>query len=112
MNHWLRAAWPMLCFLALGSAGCSNSDADTVSGLDGGSSGGSPGIGVSSAGTSNGASGGVPNGMPGQIGGCTMFPAADDWNRDISGDPVDATWTTKLQTMVGNIKLHPDYGAG
>jgi hypothetical protein len=41
-----------------------------------------------------------------------MFPGADEWNRDISKEPVDATWTSRLQTMVGNIKIHPDFGAG
>jgi len=64
------------------------------------------------AGGSGNGTGGATVGTPGTVGGCTMFPGADEWNRDISGDPVDASWTTKLQTMVGAINIHPDYGAG
>jgi hypothetical protein len=49
-------------------------------------------------------------GTPGQIGGCSVFTADDAWNRDISSAEVDPDWTTRLQTLVGTINLHPDYG--
>jgi hypothetical protein len=52
----------------------------------------------------------IPASAPDQVGGCTMFPGADEWNRDVSQDPVDATWTANLQAMVGDIKIHPDFG--
>jgi len=44
------------------------------------------------------------------VGGCAVFTADDDWNRDVSGAPADATWTQRLQRMVGNVRIHPDYG--
>jgi len=100
MNPRIRAGWSLMGFLLFGGIGCSSDGADD---------GGAADSGGSTAGSVNG---GLATGMPGHIGDCTMFPAADEWNRDISGDPVDAAWTTKLQTMVGNINIHPDYGAG
>ena len=40
-----------------------------------------------------------------------MFPAGDEWNKDVSGATVDAAWTQKLMTFVGaGLKLHPDFG--
>jgi hypothetical protein len=45
-----------------------------------------------------------------QIGGCDVFSADDAWNKDISKEPVDPGWTTKLAALVGDINLHPDYG--
>ncbi|HYQ14951.1 MAG TPA: hypothetical protein VEQ58_04325, partial [Polyangiaceae bacterium] len=60
--------------------------------------------------TGNAGSGsGVP-GKPGEVGGCKMFPAEDAWNLDISGLAADATWTKKVNDLVGAAKMHPDYG--
>jgi hypothetical protein len=44
------------------------------------------------------------------IGGCAVFPPEDAWNQDISGATVDEQWTGRLLDMVGDIRLHPDYG--
>jgi hypothetical protein len=49
-------------------------------------------------------------GKPGEVGGCKMFPESDAWNLDISGVPAHAALTKKVQDLVGNAKLHPDYG--
>ncbi|HTQ05354.1 MAG TPA: hypothetical protein VMI54_15935 [Polyangiaceae bacterium] len=69
-------------------------------------SAGTAGTGGGSAGTtSSGGSGDGPT-----VGGCAMFPPDDAWNTDVSGEAVDQDWTTKLENMVGNIKIHPDYG--
>jgi hypothetical protein len=81
-----------------GNAG-STSDA----GKGGGSSGAS-----GSAGRAGGAgtgSGGAPT-----IGGCPVFPENDAWNQDISSAPADPGWTRRLQALVGDVTLHPDYG--
>jgi hypothetical protein len=78
-----------------GVFGCSSESSDQAAADDGGNGG-------------SGAGGATP----GQVGACTMFPAEDQWNRDISEDPVDATWTSRLSNMVGDIKIHPDFGAG
>jgi hypothetical protein len=75
-----------------------------VAGLGGKGMGGSS----SSAGAAGG-SGDDAGGGP-TVGGCSMFPADDAWNQDISGAKADATWTTHLQNMVKGTKLHPDYG--
>jgi hypothetical protein len=45
-----------------------------------------------------------------KIGGCAVFPVDDVWNRVIEDAAVSSTWTTHLQNLVGNVKLHPDYG--
>jgi hypothetical protein len=107
----------------LGLAGCSGDEAGAASGgsSNSGSSGssgqsGSTGSGgaASHAGSSNGSAGksggnAVP-GKPGEVGGCKMFPADDDWNLDISALAADATWTQKVQALVGARNIHPDYG--
>lgn len=80
-----------------GAGGTSNAAAGKASGTAGKPSGGS------------GSSVGTP-GKPGEVGGCKMFPADDAWNLDISGVAVDATWTQKVQTLVGDARIHPDYG--
>jgi hypothetical protein len=40
-----------------------------------------------------------------------VFPSEDAWNTDISDAPVDADWTARLQNLVGDVNLHPDYGS-
>jgi hypothetical protein len=92
--------------LGRGGSGGAPSGAGGLAGAAGKGRGGSAGMAGSSgsAGTS-GASGDGPT-----VGGCPMFPPDDAWNQDISQATADADWTTKLQTMVGKIKIHPDYG--
>ena len=87
-----------------GSSGSSGSGGTT------GGSGGTAGSGGSSGGSggSSGGSGGSSSSLP-SIGGCTVFTGNDDWNKDISGEGVDATWTQRIQNIVGNINIHPDY---
>jgi hypothetical protein len=63
-----------------------------------------------SAGNSGGSAGSMMAGSAPMVGGCAMFPPDDAWNTDVSAAAVDAGWTTKLQNMVGSVKLHPDYG--
>lgn len=48
---------------------------------------------------------------PPVVAGCPVFTGDDAWNADVSCAPVDASWTSKLQAIVGSSrKLHPDYG--
>ena len=101
----------------LGGFACSSEGSGAAVAADGSAGGSSPGgsAGASSTGgLGNGGSGagGATPGMPGQVGACTMFPGDDQWNRDISKAPVDATWTSRLSAMVGDIRIHPDFGAG
>jgi len=105
------------CSLTLGLIllGCSyGSDPVDASASGGQSSGGSPSsnAGNSSTAGNNGAGSsnvGTP-GQPGRVGGCRMFPPEDDWNLDVSGLAVDVTWTQKMQALVGDANIHPDYG--
>jgi hypothetical protein len=85
-----------------GSAGVSGSQSGGASGSSGAATGGA---GTSGTGGSAGASGDAP-----RVGSCVVFPVGDPWNRDISGAAVDATWTERIQNLVGNVNIHPDYG--
>src|SRR5205823_5431769 len=45
------------------------------------------------------------------IGACPVFPAGNDWNRDISGDPIDARSSAYMAHMgAGSLKLHANFG--
>lgn len=108
--------------LLLTSTGCSGGSDDDSSATPGSGGSGSAGTGSASGGNASagknagsaGSAGkaggtGVP-GKPGEVGGCKMFPAEDAWNLDVSGVAADATWTKKVQDLVGAAKIHPDYG--
>jgi hypothetical protein len=116
-NFQLSCAFTLLAALNA----CSGTDDDKSSAAQGGqtSSGGAGNATAGSAGKGSGSagkpSGGTGNGVgtpgkPGEVGGCKMFPADDAWNLDISSVAVDATWTQKVQALVGNTRIHPDYG--
>jgi hypothetical protein len=100
-----------------GAAGTSGgAGAAGTSGGAGAGAGTSGGAGAAAAGTSGGAglSGGAGQSMPhnggSTLGGCAIFPSDDAWNQDVSGLTVNATWTQRLQTLVGTVKVHPDFG--
>ena len=44
------------------------------------------------------------------IGGCPVFTSDDAWNRDVTGEAVDGTWTQKLYANATLKSLHPDFG--
>ena len=78
------------------------------------SSGGTSSGGTSSGGTSNGgsATGGSPSMGGPTIGGCAIFPADNEWNRDVSNDPVDPMSDAYMASMnAGSKNLHPDFGS-
>ena len=39
-----------------------------------------------------------------------MFPVDDAWNQDISDAAADAAWTRRIQELVGDVNIHPDFG--
>jgi hypothetical protein len=47
------------------------------------------------------------------IGGCSIFPADNPWNRDVSGDPVDPDSTAIVANINANggKMVHPDFGS-
>jgi len=62
--------------------------------------------------TKSDTSGDTSTGTAPTIGGCPIFTGADAWNKVVTSDPVDATWTTKLSTYATLKFLHPDFGSG
>ena len=55
---------------------------------------------------------GKPTGGP-TLAGCPMFPADNAWNRDVSGDPVDAKSGAYISSILADgTYLHPDFGGG
>jgi hypothetical protein len=46
------------------------------------------------------------------LGGCSIFPADNVWNADISSLPVDARSAGYIASIGGAGHLHPDFGAG
>jgi hypothetical protein len=94
-----------------GSGGATKGSGGATKGSGGTSSGGAK---STSGGTSNGSGGsGVATGVPGTVAGCSVFTADDDWNLDISGKPMDQTWTDRVQTVISTgLHIHPDYGSG
>jgi hypothetical protein len=92
----------LLAALALGGCGTASSTTAGAAGSPGG------------AGTSGGAGitglAGV-GGPSASLGDCTVFPPEDEWNKDVSGAPVDTKWTANLNALVGAAKIHPDFGA-
>ncbi len=92
------------------TSGGSSAGGATSTGGSSSSSGGSSQGGTSTSGGSS-SGGSSTTGPAPMIGGCAIFPPEDAWNTDISGEAADMDWTNRLQTMVGDINLHPDYGS-
>ena len=113
----LRIVWACLCSLSSVSVACSSADAPDVD-RDAGTAGsgtagsGTAGSGTAGSGTAGSGTGGASRSsrtLP-EVGGCEVFSEDDAWNRDISAEPADATWTTRLRALVGGVNVHPDYG--
>ncbi len=92
-------------FLALPACGGGSSGGGGANGANGGSGG----SGSSTSSGTGGSGGGVPGAVP-DVGGCPVFTVEDDWNKDVSGAPVDATWTAAVQAIAGGVNIHPDFG--
>jgi hypothetical protein len=118
------AFFPLLSAGALTLAGCSSDDSAPAgtagsgaqagrggsSGSGGSGRGGTGGSNPGGAGGTSGSGGASGGGSLTTVGGCSVFTADDDWNKDISTAPVDATWTGRLRNLVGSARIHPDYG--
>ena len=112
----MRAALPAACLLALWACGGTSAPgpADAAAAAPGAPDAGvSAPPGSSDAGVSSpdaGVSAPPDAGPPApQLAGCPMFPADNDWNRDVSADPVDAHSADFLAFM-GAVQLQPDFG--
>ena len=59
-----------------------------------------------------GVDGGAGSGSSPTVFGCPIFPPDNEWNRDISADPVDPNSAAYLAFMnAGSTHLHPDFGS-
>lgn len=89
----------------IGSAGVTNSGGRSAAGGSA-SSGGRTGTG-GTGGTSIPTAG---NAGSATIAGCSIFPADNPWNQDISALPVNAKNATYLANMATGTAFHPDWG--
>ena len=56
----------------------------------------------------------APSSGPGggaTLAGCAVFPADNEWNRDVSGDAVDPGSAAYIASIGGSRFLHPDFGS-
>jgi hypothetical protein len=72
--------------------------------------GGKASTGGSTAHPDDSDTGGAGSGDLPTLGGCTLFTADDEWNRDVYEQEADADWTGRLQQLVGSVRIHPDFG--
>ncbi len=42
---------------------------------------------------------------------CPLFTPDDAWNSDVSAKPANATMMAKVQALLGNVNIHPDFGS-
>jgi len=108
-----RLGWMGALVVGLLAGACgSNGEMSTVAaGSTGSGMAGQAGAAVM-AGSVTGTAGMAPPGPPASLADCMIFPPEDDWNTDISALPADATWTQRIATLVGTVKVHPDFGDG
>lgn len=107
----MRGLPTVLLLAAVGLVGCGGSS------KPGGQTGGAGSTGAAgtkgAAGTmgAGGSGGAAGTGFIGSSG-CGLFSGDDPWNADVSGAAVDAANTTLINTMLGAVNIHPDFGPG
>jgi hypothetical protein len=112
MFRWslFACAGLLLAGLAWGTGGC-GSTTSSGGGTGTGTGGGTGGTGSTSGTGGSGGSGGT---NPANITtNCTVFPADNEWNRDVSGDDVDANSDDYIAFILdhGGDFVHPDFGS-
>lgn len=93
------------------AAGAGGSGATAGTGGSGATAGGG-GVGATAGVGGSGASGGSSGPGP-SIEGCPVLPADNEWNRDVSGDPVDPSSDAYINHILANggQNVHPDFGS-
>jgi len=117
MRQMLAWAWVLTMVLVI--AGCD----DDTGGGGGGTGGSSSGTGGSASGTGGSASGtggsaggtggsasGTGGSSSGSLDGCSVFPADNPWNTDISGYDVHPSSDAFIDSIGRYTNLHPDFG--
>jgi hypothetical protein len=97
----------LLLAAAIVVAGCGGGSMGTSGTAGSGGHSGSSGPGTAGT-TGSAGSGGQVIGSSG----CPLFTPDDVWNADVSGKPVDATNTSKMNALIGAVNIHPDFGPG
>ncbi len=96
MRHVVLVSLGAIALVACGGDGSQSTGGDAGAGGGGGGGGG--------VGGGGGSVGGAP--------GCTVFPADNPWNQDISGVAVDPMSDAYMAHMNGSTKkVHPDFGS-
>jgi hypothetical protein len=107
------------CVLCVGVLGCGSADAPGTSGGGAGGSNAVGGLGGSlvphaAGGDSSGGASGSSVGATGKgaptIGTCSIFPADNPWNQDVSTLPVHADSDTFIASIGRDDPIHPDFG--
>lgn len=98
-----------------GSTSGAGANASTGSG-HGGSAAGPTGSGTGGQGSTSSGNGSGPNGSGStgsgtNIGNCTVFPADNAWNTDISQYPVHPNSDAIVNSIGRNTHVHPDFGS-
>jgi len=97
----MRSVTCLLAIFAVCAACDSSGGTDDGAGATGAGNNGSGGAG-------NNGSGGA--GLGGSVDACTVFPADNPWNADISGFPVHANSDNFIDSIGRNDTMHPDFG--
>ncbi len=106
-----RTTWLELGVVCLTAASLLACGGDSGGGKGGGGSGSGGGSGGSGGGSGSGGGGNVGPGP--SLAGCPMFPVDNEWNRDVSGDAVDAKSDDYINFILANggQDVHPDFGS-
>lgn len=102
--------WGVPLGLTIPLLACSSSDGGTggtTTAIPGTGGVSHPGTGGSTGGGSGGTS--VVGPAP-TLGGCTIFPADNPWNLDVSGYPLHPNSATYIASMSPSTAFHPDWG--
>jgi hypothetical protein len=96
----------------LGGAGggATTSSTSSGSGGAGAAGGGTTSSGGGAGGTSSSTGSGGASGTSPSLAGCTIFPADNPWNQDVSALPVHPNSSAYIDSIGRTGRLHPDFG--
>lgn len=116
-HFWVSLSGAILAWTSACSNGAQTDSGGSTGGSQassgGSSSGGSNTNGDAGSGSDSGgsATGGVSAGNPPALGdSCTVFPADNAWNQDVSSLPVHAQSNTFIDSIGRQARVHPDFG--
>jgi hypothetical protein len=105
----LAVSW-FLASACSGGGGNGDSSGGAASGGSHTTTGGQGSGGRASGGAPSGLGGGDPNQPPPVAGDCSVFPADNPWNQDVSALPVHPLSDTYVDSIGRTDRVHPDFG--